>query len=704
MGITQPQKPKTRKIKEQEKVAARLRKQKQRSKLSEEDKKQINAKRREAYHAKKNYEKNQTPKPKESNPAVEGYSSVESKRKAASRLRKHLPNDSTKSAELIEYVIKNCTPRKKKILSQRCIVSPASKRKVEFLESATNNLLEPSKKRRNKKTVKLRQTIAKALIFDKNQMSFKKKYMKKAFGFTESFLCKASQMNDDNENPYGKSKRALGEDVIDKVKKFYNNQGISRVDPGMRSVSKKTKLPRSYLELKISNAYERFLTENPTINISMSKFRALRPSNVKTIKDTQLNQCLCEYCTNIEMKLHSLNSFLCRRHMNRLRIEDKYTLSRTTLCSKENEHYRKKCIDRQCENCGTQIIYDHLKEIKEKWGDHTIKYSEWENTFNQNQKKRKMIREKSSTFSEFCDALINELNPFSKHLVNAQWQSKQFSLLKETLPYGWLLQVLDFAENYTCVQQDEIQSAHWYHEMVTIHPIVSFFQCPLCQKVVKEATIYISNDKNHDSHFVQHIISICINIFKGRSLLITNLVQFTDGCASQYKGKKSFVDASLSVQDNGVPMEKHFYGSRHGKAPCDAEIGTLKRQARDAVTSRQAIINTPDEFFAFCQDKLTRLDSCGFHNTRQFVFIDKNDVDHERTERFSEIKPLEGTHQLHCIRGDRPYKVSYKERSCFCKHCLSGNFQSCPNTDFTGVWLSCSLKKNKRVKRDISSS
>jgi len=56
---------------------------------------------------------------------------------------------------------------------------------------------------------------------------------------------------------------------------------------------------------------------------------------------------------------------------------------------------------------------------------------------------------------------------------------------KRNLPCGWLLQVLDFAENHTCVQQDEIQSAHWYHEMVTIHSIVLYFQCSLCQKVVK---------------------------------------------------------------------------------------------------------------------------------------------------------------------------------------------------------------------------
>ena len=33
---------------------------------------------------------------------------------------------------------------------------------------------------------------------------------------------------------------------------------------------------------------------------------------------------------------------------------------------------------------------------------------------------------------------------------------------------------MDYAENYVCTAQDEVQSAHWVNQAVTIHPIQAF--------------------------------------------------------------------------------------------------------------------------------------------------------------------------------------------------------------------------------------
>ncbi|KAJ8018148.1 hypothetical protein HOLleu_44024 [Holothuria leucospilota] len=45
----------------------------------------------------------------------------------------------------------------------------------------------------------------------------------------------------------------------------------------------------------------------------------------------------------------------------------------------------------------------------------------------------------------------------------------------------------------------------------------------------------------------------------------------------------------MALEQRGY-VEKHFFGSRHGKGPCDGEIGVLKRCAGNAVKSRQVII------------------------------------------------------------------------------------------------------------------
>jgi len=59
--------------------------------------------------------------------------------------------------------------------------------------------------------------------------------------------------------------------------------------------------------------------------------------------------------------------------------------------------------------------------------------------------------------------LCEELETFSFHLFHAKWQYDQFSMISRNMPSKWVVFVMDFAENYACAYQDEIQSAHWQY-------------------------------------------------------------------------------------------------------------------------------------------------------------------------------------------------------------------------------------------------
>ena len=51
--------------------------------------------------------------------------------------------------------------------------------------------------------------------------------------------------------------------------------------------------------------------------------------------------------------------------------------------------------------------------------------------------------------------------------------------------------VLDFAENYACLKQDEIQSADWVLDQITVNPTVVPYNCPDHDNhiiIVQEAT------------------------------------------------------------------------------------------------------------------------------------------------------------------------------------------------------------------------
>jgi len=80
---------------------------------------------------------------------------------------------------------------------------------------------------------------------------------------------------------------------------------------------------------------------------------------------------------------------------------------------------------------------------------------------------------------------MTELSTLARHLFNARWQQLQFSTIIKNISEYWVILNLDFAENYACVSQMEIQTAHWYHNQVTIHPIVAYYNCHQCQETVQ---------------------------------------------------------------------------------------------------------------------------------------------------------------------------------------------------------------------------
>jgi hypothetical protein len=69
---------------------------------------------------------------------------------------------------------------------------------------------------------------------------------------------------------------------------------------------------------------------------------------------------------------------------------------------------------------------------------------------------------------------------------------------------------IDFVEHYTFEIQNEIQSMHWYSFQVIILTHITFRVDPMNElgidkrKIIKETHFYISNDKEHDTLFVQH--------------------------------------------------------------------------------------------------------------------------------------------------------------------------------------------------------
>ena len=422
----------------------------------------------------------------------------------------------------------------------------------------------------------------------------------------------------------------------------------------------------------------------------MLPFAQLKPSTTKATPDNKVQFCKCEICIRISLRVEAVNNFLAQKGMRQLTIQNKSKALELTLCRKDGQFNKMDCIKRNCEDCGASAVVRHLQDACQQFGNNEVGWFGrllLKRTFKGVKRKpQRNGNKKTGTFMELVGELEADLDMFAIHVFNAEWQQYQFSAIKLQLPRNCLLTVSDFGLNYVCAYQ-EIQGAHWVRNEATIQPVVTFYW--LEGRVIRETFLFISADLTHDAHAVQHFELSTIRALQERGHEIKKVFHFSDGAASQYKGRTNFCDSSFGEEDLGVQRERHYFGSRHGKGPCDAEIGVLKRLARLAVKRRSAII--PDAFTLFEWAKKT-MSKDETASKRTVLFVGQGNITRDRPAR-TDCKALKGSRTLHAVRGQEPYTISSRERSCFCESCIQEE-GACLNNEVCGAWTVNQLKKN----------
>ncbi|XP_041368432.1 uncharacterized protein LOC121382868 isoform X2 [Gigantopelta aegis] len=633
--------------------------------------------------------------------------------KAVWRMKKAMPTDKGKFVHVFGTVVDRATPRTRRLLHQRLGIGAKSRKRINFLASSVSSLRESIhalRKKRNKRDVSAKKTVALML-------SLKKKYSyreSKLLGLNYKLLQKAGKAkNLDELNVRKKRKDALSSQTVQKVEQFYRRSDISRTQPDARSAKKGSKdeypVARRVMDMSTAAAYEMFRAENHHTAISKTKFRQLRPKDVLPSTRTRKQNCLCEYCANIDLKLEGIGRFAASQRLQDLTYKDRYDLSRSTLCPRgEDGEYKMACLERKCAACGTSAIEVKLRPLLETHIENQVIFFKWENTtyVHKGVTKKKLTRQRKTLLArDFVTELTEEAASISKHLFNARWQGKQYDAVSSDVPAGWVVICQDFAENFSCWYQDEAQGAHWGHDSVTLHANVASYRCPEddCDLMTNHSLIFVSNDLKH-CHDAVHAFNLStMDILVNLGVSMKKVVYFSDGAPTQYKNKSAFCDLGYAFEDFGVHCERHFFGTRHGKGPCDREFGTLKKVVNQRVKERRAEIGTAEQFFLYCRDHLSKEDG-HVHYKRSFFFIESADIKRNR-ERASNLKPLPQTRQQHCLKMVKPYIINNRERSCFCHVCTEREEGSCQHADITGKWnIASLLKRSKDADADTSLS
>ncbi|CAB4004221.1 Hypothetical predicted protein [Paramuricea clavata] len=253
---------------------------------------------------------------------------------------------------------------------------------------------------------------------------------------------------------------SLAAEAIEAVKNFYTSDKISRMAPGKRDVvtikdqDGKKKLQNRHLYMSIKETYRVFKDENRNVKIGLTKFSTLHPPNVLLSSQTPSNVCTCVYHQNMFLALGAIHS-----HVPGIPV---YSTDFSASCVLNPESDL--CWFGNCshDGCGFEEKYplpDTVKNLPAKW----MKWQEANGRLAKLQNTRRV--------QDLYDHICSISKKFLAHCHIKRLQSKQYELDKELAS----LQDSDIA-------QDEIQSAHWNQNQVTLFTTVTWLKGKLCPR------------------------------------------------------------------------------------------------------------------------------------------------------------------------------------------------------------------------------
>jgi hypothetical protein len=375
--------------------------------------------------------------------------------------------------------------------------------------------------------------------------------------------------------------------------------------------------------------------------------------------------CYCIYHENIELMLLGL----CKLAIPDLSCsKDIMTL---TVCDIENI----KCRSRSCENCGTNKVEEYFKDISSEL---PVSYYQW-NTIDKHVQKSQIV----STIGEATEELKRQLMPFATHVYNAKRQHAELRKIKETLLPNEVILQMDFAENYALKQQNEVMSAHWHTNQVTIYTAVAYYRETEKTELKHLSYAVISDDLNHDKGAVfANILEILKQLQAACSSPINKVHYWSDGAASQFKNKFALGNLLFHKVDFNCDADWSFFETTHGKGPVDGIGAEVKRSIWQSTLKGQAVVTNAEEFFEKAK-KLT--------NKVNVIYLQSEKIEAVRgslEERWSMLakKSIQGTHGIHFVEAlnsailrtarNTPY-LHDEEMSC---HTMVDG--SCANTDY----------------------
>ena len=251
--------------------------------------------------------------------------------------------------------------------------------------------------------------------------------------------------------------------------------------------------------------------------------------------------------------------------------------------------------------------------------------------------------EKTEITSNVQDAfseLKDQLKPFLIHVYIKHKQAAHMEKLKNEVDEKKILLQVDFSENATLLDQNEIQSAHWSHAQATIFTAHAWIKA---ENDTKESLVIVSDELQHTKVSVHAFMASIISTLKNKYATITEIDIFSDGASSQFKQRYLFSNLHTWEQQFGLSLRWHFFATSHGKGVVDGLGGTVKRSVWRYVRSGQGQASTPLSFHNVAVQRNPNIN---------VMFMAKENILHNEGElqaHWACTIPIPNTHKLHFV-------------------------------------------------------
>lgn len=343
---------------------------------------------------------------------------------------------------------------------------------------------------------------------------------------------------------------------------FLNREDNAREMPGKNDKKKVGKdiKQKKVLTDSMRNLFFKFKSENPHVKIGLSSFCRMRPKNFSTAKYLSKNRCLCQKHQNMALLLKAARAAGLK-------------------VSKNPEEFNREEQD---------VNFELITDTK-------VKVSQWKRVEIKGKMKMKIIEEEISK-EDFIIFFMEHRKQFREHVTRMLIQYDAVRYTKENLPNNDILVQMDFAENYSCCNADEIQSAYFNPTQVTLHPLVVYFKDDITHNLLHKSFIVVSEDIGHNSGNVFTYLTKVMPMLKEIKPNLHTVHYWTDSPTSQYRNKSIFSVVAKHKSIFGCFATWNYFECGHGKGPCDGLGGTSKRMADQAAKQGAKIQDAYDYF------------------------------------------------------------------------------------------------------------